>query len=358
MTLPCMVAPTRACIEKHRLRSRRHGGGASKIAGALVVALALTGGAASGQQPPPRSEADLDHFLGWFAGEYDNNEQVWQQAVDGVAPEARHEQIHHIFLPVAAPAVGEHTVFVKQYMDGDYENVYRQRLYSLSVNDERGAIELAVHSFNDEGKYRHADRDPAVIEGIEPGELRNIPGCNVYWRFVDGHYLGEMDDGACFYYSADLEQNVYITDTLTLTAEEILIGDKAFDEDGNRLFGRDEPHFNRKVRYFSGWAAIRRDAFDPAAADPEEMLVVRGLRLHNEGQVVPLVTESGDETGFSLELARLTSQNSRVAVLTLGVMEAATGETVAYSWADPDAVRIGINLGWMQAGLTAEVQAR
>ncbi|MDE0362520.1 MAG: hypothetical protein OXI74_15225, partial [Rhodospirillaceae bacterium] len=107
-----------------------------------------------------------------------------------------------------------------------------------------------------------------------------------------------------------------------------------------------------------GWAAIRRDAFDPAAADPEEMLLVRGLRMHNEGQVVPLVTESGDETGFSLELARLTSQNSRVAVLTLGVMEAATGETVAYSWADPDAVRIGINLGWMQAGLTAEVQAR
>ena len=358
MTLPRMVAPTRACIEKHRLRSRRHGGGASKIAGALVVALALTGGAASGQQPPPRSAADLDHFLGWFAGEYDNNEQVWQQAVDGVAPEERHEHIHHIFLPVAAPAVGENTVFVKQYMDGDYDNVYRQRLYSFSVNDERGAIELAVHSFNDEGKYRHADRDPAVIEGIEPGELRNIPGCNVYWRFVDGHYLGEMDDGACFYYSADLEQNVYITDTLTLTAEEILIGDKALDEDGNRLFGRDEPHINRKVRYFDGWAAIRRDAFDPAAADPEEMLVVRGLRLHNEGQVVPLVTESGDETGFSLELARLTSQNSRVAVLTLGVMEAATGETVAYSWADPDAVRIGINLGWMQAGLTAEVQAR
>ena len=88
------------------------------------------------------------------------------------------------------------------------------------------------------------------------------------------------------------------------------------------------------------------------------MLLVPGLRLHNEGQVVPLVTESGDETGFSLELARLTYQNTHVAVLKLGVLESATGETVAYSWADPDAVRIGINLGWMQAGLTAEEGAR
>ena len=320
----------------------------------LVASLVLTIGTVCAQQSAPRSAADLEHFLGWFAGEYDNNEQVWQQAVDGVAPEDRHERIHHIFLPVAAPAVGAHTHFVKQYMDGDYENVYRQRLYSFSLDDERGAIELAIHSFNDEARYRYADRDPAVIEGIEPGEVRNMPGCNVYWRFVDGHYLGQMDDGACFYYSANLEQNVYITDTLTLTAEEIRIGDKAFDEHGNRLFGRDEPHVNRRVRYFDGWAAIRRGSADPDSADPEEMLLVPGLRLHNEGQVVPLVTESGDETGFALELARLTYQNTGVAVLKLGVLEAETGETVAYSWADPDAARIGINLGWMQAGLTAE----
>ena len=324
----------------------------------LAALLFLMIGVAYGLQSAPRSAADLDRFLGWFAGEYDNNEQVWQQAVDGIAPEARRERIHHIFLPVSAPAIGEHTFFVKQYMDGDYENVYRQRLYSFSVDEQRAAIVLAIHSFNDEGPYRYADRDPAVIEDIEPGELRNMPGCNVYWRFVDDHYLGQMDDGACFYYSANLEQNVYITDTLTLTAEEIRIGDKAYDEDGNRLFGRDEPHINRKVRYFDGWAAIRRGSFDPASNDPEEMLLVPGLRLHNEGQVVPLVTESGDETGYALELARLTYRNTRVAVLKLGVLEAATGETVAYSWADPDAVRIGINLGWMQAGLTAEGAAR
>ena len=323
-----------------------------QVPGGLALLLVLSIGGAFGQESSPRSATDLEHFLGWFAGEYDNNEQVWQQAVDGVTPDDRHEHIHHIFLPVSAPAIGEHTFFVKQYMDGDYENVYRQRLYSFTVNGQRGAIELAIHSFNDEQAYRHADRDPDVLEGIEPGELRNLPGCNVFWRFANDRYVGEMDEGACFYYSSNLGQNIYITDTLTLTADEIRIGDQAFDEDGNRLFGRDEPHVNRKVHYFDGWAAIRRGSFQPDAAQPEEMLLVPGLRLHNEGHVVPLVTESGDETGYALELARLTYQNTRVAVLKLGVLEAATGETVAYSWADPGAVRIGINLGWMQAGLT------
>ena len=327
-------------------------------AGAPAAVLALLAFAPLGHAQAPRSAADLDHFLGWFAGEYDNNEQVWQQAVDGVAPEDRHEHIHHIFLPVSAPAIGEHAFFVKQYMDGDYENVYRQRLYGFSVNAERGAIELAIHSFADEAAYRYADRDPSVLAGIAPGDLRNIPGCNVYWRFVDDRYVGEMDDRACFYYSSNFGKNVYITDTLTLTADEVRIGDTAYDEDGNRLFGRDEPHVNRKVRYFDGWAAVRRGSFDPGAAEADEMLLVSELRMHTEGQIVPLVTEAGDATGFSLELARLTYQNTQVAVLKLGVLETATGDTVAYSWADPDAGRIGINLGWMQAGLTVEAQPR
>ncbi len=329
----------------------------ARAVGLLVLTAslpALVTGPAQGQEPALASASDLDHFLGWFAGEYNNNEQVWQQAVDGVAPDARHEHIHHVFLPVSTPAIGDHAFFVKQYLDGDYENVYRQRLYSFSVDRQRDAIVLAIHRFLDEARYRYADRDPSVLEEIGPDDLRHLPGCNVFWRFVGDHYVGEMDDGACFYFSNDLGRNIYITDTLRLDADEIRIADAAYDEDGNRLFGRDEPHVNRKVKYFDGWAAIRRDAFDPAAAQPDEMLLVPGLRLHNEGQVVPMVTESGDDTGYALELARLTYQNTQVAVLKLGILEAATGETVAYSWADPEAVRIGINLGWMQAGLTRE----
>ena len=313
---------------------------------ALCAALLVLPASAAGQE--------LDHFLGWFAGEYDNNEQVWQQGEDGVAAEDRHEHVHHLFIPAAAPAVGEHIFFIKQYLGRDYENVYRQRLYSFSANEGRDAIELAIYSFNDEEKYRYADRDPSLLAELQPGDLRNVPGCNVFWRFAGDHYVGEMDDNACFYYSEAMGRNVYITDTLRLTADEIQIGDKAYDEDGNLLFGREEPHRNRKVRHFEGWGAVRRGAFAPDSDDPDEMLLVPALRLHNEGQIAPLVTAEGAATGYSVELARLTYQNTRVAVLKLGILDAETGETVAYSWANPGAGRIGVNLGWLQVGMTAE----
>ena len=100
--------------------------------------------------PSGASELDdqLDKFLTWFPGEYDNYEQAWQDKLDEVAQP--HEHIHHIFYPVAAPEIGEHIFFVQQYMDGDPENIYRQRLYKLEKDTRENALRLTIFSFQDE----------------------------------------------------------------------------------------------------------------------------------------------------------------------------------------------------------------
>jgi hypothetical protein len=54
---------------------------------------------------------------------------------------------------------------------------------------------------------------------------------------------------------------------------------------------------------------------------------------------------------FSAELAQLSHKNG-ARVLKLGIVETASGKTVAYTWANPEAERIGINLRWIQAGFT------
>jgi len=296
----------------------------------------------------------MNHFLSWFEGEFDNNEQVWQQTQDGIAEEDRHEHIHHIFKAVDVPAMSGHTFFVKQYQSGDYEDVYRQRLYRFTWDDQENAVRLAIHSFADDAPYRYADREPGVLADLDPATTRNMPGCDVFWTFHEDHYVGKMKENACFYFSKRLGKNIYITDTLKLTEDMIWIGDKAFDEDGNKIFGRDERHQNRKVRYFKGWAAIRNDRFREDAEGDEEMAFFADLRLHNEGQQLPLITKDGVDSGYVIELSRLTYQNTNVAVLKLGLIEKATGKTFTYSWTNPGAERIGINLRWMQVGLTSE----
>jgi hypothetical protein len=53
----------------------------------------------------------------------------------------------------------------------------------------------------------------------------------------------------------------------------------------------------------------------------------------------------------------MTYRDGSVPVLKLSVIEDASGSSVVYAWANPEATRIGINLGWVQVGLEAESNA-
>jgi len=295
-------------------------------------------------------EAELFHQ--WFAGEFDNNEQVWQQGVDEIPENDQHEHIHHIFLPVNAPAIGENTYFVKQYMDNDPDKIYRMRLYDFTEDQPSNSIKLTIYTFLDEDKYVSSDTNPELLTNLSSAELTTSTGCEVYWRLKDGDYFeGTMIDKACFFYSDRSKKNIYITDTLKLSNSEIWIGDKAFDENGNKIFGREEQHKNRKVSYYKGWASyIPSKVIEGSTDDEWAFIPIRNL--HNEGDKVKLIDKEGVDTGYSIELSKLTYQNTRTAILKLGLIDNATDKTITYIWADTEAPRIGMNLRWMQVGLT------
>ncbi len=110
----------------------------------------------------------------------------------------------------------------------------------------------------------------------------------------------------------------------------------------------------RRVRYYNGWAALGRQRINADAA-ADDFIFLNDLRLHDEGFIVS-ITDAGQSTGYAIELSRLTHQNTRTAVLKLGIINEAIGETLAYSWTDPRSERIGLNLRWIQSGLTKAAQ--
>ena len=299
----------------------------------------------------PGLDQQLALLLAWFPGEWDNHEQHWQQATVEKR-EKPIERIHHVFVPVSVPALGEHVFFVRQTLDDDPSKVYRQRLYAFSQNAARGAIQLTIHSFKDEAKYADAWRQPAILDGLAKDALETRPGCEVYWTLQVDHFAGSMDADACRFHSPRLGKEIIINDTLRLSPDELWISDVAKDADGRHVFGNLDgiPHKNRKVRYFEGWAAIKRGGKD-APADSKDWIGMRGIVLHNEGDRVQVVDAEGKPVGYTIELARLTYQNTTTPILKFGVIEDATGKTVAYTWNEPDGRRLGINLGWFQAGV-------
>ncbi|NCT66152.1 MAG: hypothetical protein GXC76_00765 [Rhodanobacteraceae bacterium] len=112
----------------------------------------------------------------------------------------------------------------------------------------------------------------------------------------------------------------------------------------------------RKVEVFGGWAALN-GAGPNAAADSKDWHMDRALRLGSEGGRVTLKWRDGKPSGYSLVMERLTYRDGNVPVLKLSVIDDRSGSTLAYAWANPEASRIGLSLGWVQVGLEREAAA-
>ena len=314
----------------------------------LTIAICLICLSSISAQNKANLQKDLNLMMNWFEGRFDN----YQQTVEEKDQKAEfpHEHIHSIFHRVNLPKIGENVFYVQQYMDGDASKIYRQRLYSFAVNEKEKAIELQIYSFDDDKKYADAHLDESKLANLTFDKLKSIPGCEVYWRLSVDKFEGTMKPNACRVVSSRSGKNLIITDDLFLTEDEIWINDQAKDDKGNYVFGNkaNVHHKLKKVRMFEGWTAIVKTGEAQMALEDfprEDYKGQRDLTIHDGGEIVKVSDK------YSIQLAKL-KYNPQTEVLTLKIIDNETGKTAAYSWANPDAERIGINLRWIQAGLT------
>jgi hypothetical protein len=297
-----------------------------------------------------RSAEDLRLFTQWFEGRFDNYAQYYNDKETKV--EHPHEHIHSIFKRVNLPELGKDVFFVQQYLDGDENKVYRQRLYIFTPDEKENAIKLIIYSFDDEKKYRDAHLDESKLKGLTMANLSTVPGCEVFWKVNETRdkFVGYMKKDACRVVSKRTGKTIIITDDLYLTKDEIWINDQAKDEKGNYVFGnRSNIHHKlKRVRWFEGWTAILKSG-EPQIFNQdfsaEEYDGKTKILIHDQGGTVK-VNEK-----YSIQLAQL-QHRSGLWVLTFKVIENASGKAIAYSWTNPEAERIGINLRWLQSGFT------
>ncbi|MEX1312125.1 MAG: chromophore lyase CpcT/CpeT, partial [Candidatus Sulfomarinibacteraceae bacterium] len=296
-------------------------------------------------------EVDLEVMMEWFAGEFDNHQQVVEEIEAEKPPEQPHEWIHSIFQPVELPVFGDHVFYVEQYTDGDPTKIYRNRIYSFSINEEMEAIQLTIYSFKDHEAVIGAHEDPSKLEGLTMEDVRTLPGCEVFWKKQADNFIGWMPDGACRVPSRRTGKIIVIDDDLVLTKNEIWIGDRAEDEDGNYVFGNKLgiPHKLMRSHDFTCWAVVRD------GDDGEWGTVARELTLHDQGGRAFITTQEDPPRNLKLELEqRVYAGERRVEVLKIAVYEEGNDESLSYSWAAPDSTNVGMNLRWFQAGCTRE----
>lgn len=114
--------------------------------------------------------------------------------------------------------------------------------------------------------------------------------------------------------------------------------------------GADAREDARKIETYAGWAAINGGG-PKGGGSGDDWHMNRTVRLGSEGSRVALTWRDGKPSGYSLGLERMTYREGNVPVLKLSVIDDTNGAAISYAWANPQATRIGINLGWVQIGV-------
>ncbi len=262
----------------------------------------------------------------WFDGEYDNHEQVARADATQVP------RVHFQITPL--PSHGWYVWNVRVSGSAELTATWVMR----SLKSGNGALQLTP--------YRALAGDPALGKGFDAEQ----------WVALDACALRGTASASALDVRADLASCVTVAPGIGPTAALLPL---SIEHDGDalrvRLYadqarGPEARAEARRVRWYAGWAAINGGGPE-ARAESSDWHMNRDLRISNEGGHATLHWRDGKDSGYSLELERATYRDGNVAVVKLSVIEDASGRTIAYAWANPEATRIGINLGWLQVGL-------
>lgn len=142
----------------------------------------------------------------------------------------------------------------------------------------------------------------------------------------------------------------HIKDEIVLSQGQISILELMYGDDGELVGGNQNevPSIQKKCRFFTGWAIFQKENSET------EYHVVSGIRLHDQGDKVRLISKEGFDTGHSIQLAQLVYVQTKIAVFKLSVLKGEVTKPLFYLWSEPDSELIGIKHRWMQVGLTLE----
>jgi hypothetical protein len=126
---------------------------------------------------------DLKTIMTWWNGDYDNDAQiaalkkdgkpVWRKDVDKEI--GGHADIVSHYRPIQLPAFGAHVIYVEETKFGDPTNIFRQRIYTLSIDEASTQLRVKLWSFKDKTKYVGAWKDLGRLAAVTPAEMSPLP---------------------------------------------------------------------------------------------------------------------------------------------------------------------------------------
>ncbi|MEO6076061.1 MAG: hypothetical protein ABIP56_04575 [Dokdonella sp.] len=195
--------------------------------------------------------------------------------------------------------------------------------------------------------FRSGDSTAATGEKFDPKNWTELAACSLSGRGDVGVLKLSADRSRCATLAPALGELAGLL-PMEIVASGNTLQVRSYSDQALAADYRTDAH---RARGFGGWAAIN-GAGPQAKADSNDWHMNRDLRIDSEGGRTNVNFRDGQASGYSLLLETVVVQDGELPLLKLSIVDGA-GQVIAYVWSDPDAKRIGINLGWIQVGLQA-----
>lgn len=310
-----------------------------------VFATCLIGNVAEAQDRRyTLTERELEYLMEIWPGDYDNREQlqffanVGQTGYESTGVLRIHSQISRVDLP----AFGEYVLYVEEYRDNDPANIYRQRLYELSADEDEKAIRAKLHFFKDGEKYLGAHDDPSKLASLTRDDTSVLDGCDVFLRREVDAIAGSMKTKTCIFgeggerrYS---DYQVRVTEGGYWFRDRILYYDT---DEPLPEFGPFTWHQLERARWFQCMIDF------PYEDGGRPINTVEYVRIHDQGGTHKFTYRDGRDMVFTFR--NNWSYGMQRETLVVVVQEGdESGPTLVYSWGQPGSDRIGVNPGWIR----------
>ena len=312
----------------------------------VLTALSLAA-FAQGQDSTP-AERNLLIMTELLPGIYDNANQAYFDQRRGLPDQDRHERIGTTITRVDAPAFGDYAflwVNESKTADGSRKTY---RIATLSADGEPDEVTMR-HYMKVDGEI-----SAKAVETLKPGDLRRTEGCDYYFRRRADHFRGSQRDKACQFRWGD--NDVYTANSIELSGADLWFVDHKYVVDtGERITGvaSGEPFWLERAREFHCYADI------PGVAGGRDIPFERydNMKIHDRGGIVWFETRDEQARNIGITLRRVTwhvnnetGGNFNRDSLVLYVLERMPDgevESHTYTFTQPDAERIGMNMKWM-----------
>ncbi|MEO9467988.1 chromophore lyase CpcT/CpeT [Parasphingorhabdus sp.] len=201
----------------------------------------------AGSAATSTAQQDLNTIMKWWGGSYNNDRQLTALAAAGKpiwrvddTGKGGHIEVTSHYRAIDLPEFGDHVIYVEETKHGDPENIFRQRIYALSI-DDADQVRVKLWYFNDKKKYVGAWKDLSRLKGLTKEEMFPLQDdCDLLVKKQGDKYHMPMGDKACVfgknYFSYQVllgEDSFWFRDKINAVADDSIVsmaGDYTYHE--------------------------------------------------------------------------------------------------------------------------------